>query len=92
MHPFSFNGFDIVIFCDCNGNFSALEDQCSHEDVPLSQGEYENNIVTCLAHGARFDTASGRHLCLPAVTDVKQFEVRLHDGKVFVYFPDDAST
>ena len=87
MRPFHLVGIDLVVFCDRSRNFSALEDKCSHEDVPLSEGDYDNGTVTCWAHGAKFDTNSGRHLCLPAVQGVKSFEICVREGKVFVNIP-----
>ena len=75
---------EIVLFRHRDGSFSALEDRCSHADVQLSQGNFEDGIIECMAHGAKFDAHTGRHLCMPAVTPVKRFEVRVRDGEVFV--------
>lgn len=41
------------------GEVYALEDCCSHEEFPLSDGEVEAGEITCLLHGARFDLATG---------------------------------
>ena len=77
-------GHPIVLFQDEDGVISALEDKCSHAEVMLSQGDFEDGVVTCLAHGARFDCKSGKHLCLPAVMGVKSYSVRVEGGKIFV--------
>ena len=77
----------IVIFRDHSGNFSALENRCSHADVRLSEGAFEDGVVECPAHGARFDVRSGKPLCMPAVSPVKRFEVSLEGEDVFVTVP-----
>lgn len=61
------------------GEVYALEDCCSHEEFPLSEGEVEAGEITCLLHGARFDLATGAPRALPAVMPVRRFDVRI-DG------------
>jgi len=61
------------------GEVYALEDCCSHEEFPLSDGEVEGGEITCLLHGARFDLATGEPRALPAVMPVRRFDVRI-DG------------
>ncbi|MDE2662723.1 MAG: non-heme iron oxygenase ferredoxin subunit [Gemmatimonadota bacterium] len=61
------------------GEVYALEDCCSHEEFPLSDGEVEAGEITCLLHGARFDLATGEPRALPAVMPVRRFDVRI-DG------------
>ncbi len=62
----------------------ALEDRCSHEDFPLSEGEVENGQIECVFHGARFDVRTGKAVQLPAVRPVKTFPVEIRDQEVFV--------
>lgn len=61
------------------GEVYALENCCSHEEFPLSEGEVEAGEITCLLHGARFDLATGQPRALPAVMPVRRFDVRI-DG------------
>ncbi len=71
------------------GRFYALEDRCSHEDAPLSEGEIvEGCCVKCPWHGAKFDLATGRPLSLPAVLPVQTFPVFVEEGQVVVEIPD----
>lgn len=62
----------------------ALEDRCSHEDYPLSEGEVTGDQVTCTLHGARFDLQTGAPKALPAVTSVRTYDVRIAGGEVQV--------
>jgi 3-phenylpropionate/trans-cinnamate dioxygenase ferredoxin subunit len=68
------------------GELYALEDRCSHDDGPLTEGELDvqAGIAVCPRHGARIDIRSGRPLTLPAVLPVDTFPVRLEDGRVVV--------
>ncbi len=67
------------------GRFYALEDRCSHQEAPLSEGEIVDDCcVKCPWHGAKFDLATGRALTLPAVAPVRTFPVIVENGQVFV--------
>ncbi|MEK9499703.1 non-heme iron oxygenase ferredoxin subunit [Gaopeijia maritima] len=77
-------GREFIVLCNVEGTFYALRDQCSHEDLPLSNGDLEGSEFVCIHHGARFDVCTGRALCLPAIRPVKTFEVEVRDADVFV--------
>ncbi len=62
----------------------ALEDRCSHEEVPLSEGYVDGEVITCAMHGAQFDAKTGEALSLPAYEGVMTFPARVRDGKVEV--------
>lgn len=57
--------------------FYAVEDRCSHDNAPLGEGLLEDHQIECPRHGARFDVRSGAVTCLPAVTPIKAFAVRV---------------
>jgi 3-phenylpropionate/trans-cinnamate dioxygenase ferredoxin component len=62
----------------------ALEDRCSHQDFPLSEGEVEDGKLECIFHGAQFDIRSGRAVRLPAIKPVRTFPVEVRDDEIFV--------
>jgi 3-phenylpropionate/trans-cinnamate dioxygenase ferredoxin subunit len=62
----------------------AVEDQCSHAAVPLSEGEVEDCTVECWLHGSRFDLRTGKPTGLPATEPVATFPVEVRDGAVYV--------
>ena len=62
----------------------ALEDRCSHENYPLSDGFLEDGKIACAMHGAEFDLKTGEALALPAYENVKTYIVRMNDGMVEV--------
>ena len=73
-----------LVLVNVDGAVYALLDRCSHEDLPLSDGELEGGVVVCQYHGARFDAASGTPKGLPAVKPVKTFPVEVRDDGIYV--------
>jgi 3-phenylpropionate/trans-cinnamate dioxygenase ferredoxin subunit len=79
-------GLTSVGVYNCGGDLLAIEDRCSHDDGPLAEGEWEEDLcrVICPRHGSAFDLRSGRPLSLPAYEPVATFPVRVVDGVVKV--------
>jgi len=71
---------------NCGGTLYAIEDRCSHDDGPLCEGEWDEDLcrVICPRHGAQFDLATGNALTLPAYEPVPTYPVRIVDGVVRV--------
>ncbi|MFJ3802573.1 bifunctional 3-phenylpropionate/cinnamic acid dioxygenase ferredoxin subunit [Streptomyces sp. NPDC090088] len=70
---------DDQIFC--------VDDTCTHETFPLSEGWVENCVVECTLHSAKFDLRTGAVLSPPASRAVRTHPVRVEDGTVFVQLP-----
>ncbi len=64
--------------------FFAVEDVCSHDGQPLTNGPVESCSITCPRHGAKFDLRTGQPLCMPAIEPISTFEVQLRDGEIYV--------
>lgn len=77
-------GTDPVAVTNIDGTFYAVLDRCTHEDLPLSDGEMEGNVLVCQYHGARFDVASGAPRGLPAVKPVKTFPVEIREDGIYI--------
>ena len=73
-------GIEIALVRDEDGGVHAIEDRCSHEDVPLSDGDVEGCTLECWKHGSQFDLVTGRPLQLPAVLPVRVFPVRIDES------------
>lgn len=73
-----------IVLANLEGTIYALRDECSHEDLPLSDGDLEDGEVVCVYHGASFDCRTGKNTRLPAVRPVKSYRVEVRDGDVFV--------
>ena len=70
------------------GELYALEDRCSHADVPLTDGEVEEldgaPTIECALHGSCFDLRTGQPTNIPATEPVPVYPVRVEGDDVFV--------
>jgi len=73
-----------IVLANVDGRICALEDRCSHEEYPLSDGELDGGDVVCAYHGARFDACSGARKALPAVLPVRSYPIEVRDGDIYV--------
>ena len=83
--PYSVDvGGTLVAVVQTAGGLFAIQDECSHARVMLSQGEVEDDTIECLAHGSRFDLRSGAPLDLPATQAVPVYPVTIEGSDVLV--------
>jgi 3-phenylpropionate/trans-cinnamate dioxygenase ferredoxin subunit len=73
-----------VAIVKTDGDFYAIYDVCSHEEVPLSEGDIEGTTIECWLHGSCFDLATGKPTGLPATKPVPVFPVKIDGGDVLV--------
>ena len=77
-------GGNLKVVFNIDGEFLAVEDECSHESHPLSDGDVEADTVTCARHGAQFSLRTGEALSAPAVEPIAIFAVRVDNGRLQV--------
>ena len=75
-------GKDVALF-NVAGEIFAIDDSCAHAGASLGSGRLEGNVVTCRAHGLRFDVATGKVVGHPAV-GVERYLARVEGGKILV--------
>ncbi|TVP56814.1 MAG: non-heme iron oxygenase ferredoxin subunit [Gemmatimonadales bacterium] len=73
-----------IVLARWEGEIFALEDECSHQEFPLSDGSVENGQIECVFHGAKFDLRSGRATQLPAIKPVKTYPVEVREDGIYV--------
>jgi 3-phenylpropionate/trans-cinnamate dioxygenase ferredoxin component len=82
------SGPDAIAVVRFEGEVFAIEDVCSHAEVPLSEGDVEEfhgaPTIECWLHGSCFDLTSGRPTNLPATEPVPVYPVRVEGDDVFV--------
>ena len=66
----------------------AIEDECSHAAVPLSDGDVEDCTIECFLHGSRFDLRTGKPTGLPATEPVPVFPVQINGDDVLIELGD----
>ena len=75
--------YEVAVAVDGEEVF-AVENQCSHAAVALSEGEVADGTVECWLHGSCFDLRTGKPTHLPATEPVATFPVEVRDGDVYV--------
>jgi 3-phenylpropionate/trans-cinnamate dioxygenase ferredoxin component len=83
VHAATADGLEVVLV-KWEDEVFALEDRCSHQDFPLSEGSVEDGTLECVFHGARFDIRSGKAVRLPAIRPVRTYPVEIRDDEIFV--------
>lgn len=75
-------GKDIALF-NVEGNVYATSDACAHAGASLGSSKLQGTIVTCRAHGFRYDITNGNCLNIQGLR-VSTYPVRVIDDKIFV--------
>lgn len=70
---------EVMVF-NLDGQFYAIEDQCTHDGGPLSDGDIEGCEIICPRHAARFDIRNGKVTAPPAYEDLHTFPLRIEQG------------
>lgn len=68
-----------------DGQYYAVQRQCSHAAQDLDGGRVRGASIVCPHHGARFDLKSGRVLGPPAWSPIAAYPTRVKDGMVEVW-------
>jgi metal-sulfur cluster biosynthetic enzyme/nitrite reductase/ring-hydroxylating ferredoxin subunit len=74
----------IVVLMQVGGEFFCLDDVCTHDGGPLSDGRLDDHTIACPRHGAKFDIRSGKALTMPATEDTVAHEVQIRGDEVWV--------
>jgi 3-phenylpropionate/trans-cinnamate dioxygenase ferredoxin subunit len=67
-----------------NGVFYAIYDECSHAQIPLSEGDVGEGEIECYLHGSRFDLRTGEPIGLPATEPVPIYRCLVEGNDVMV--------
>ena len=62
----------------------AVQDECSHAAIPLSEGDVEGCLIECWLHGSTFDLRTGKPTTLPAFEPVPVYPVQVDGEDVLV--------
>ncbi len=80
----------LVVLFRCGGEVSAIDDVCTHDGGPLSEGtlDCKAGTIACPRHGAKFNIHSGAALTMPATQPTESHEVKLEGDTIFVRLRD----
>ncbi len=76
----------LLVLIHAAGHFYALDDICTHDGGPLSEGpvDAEEGSIACPRHGAKFDAKTGAALTMPATKATIAHEVKVEGDQIFV--------
>ena len=74
----------LVVLLRVSGEVFAIDDVCTHDGGPLSEGELDDHTIACPRHGAKFDIRRGAALTMPATRPTKVHDVKVEGDEVFV--------
>ena len=78
------DGTSVALVHADDDSFYAIQDECSHAAVALSEGEIDGCTIECWLHGSRFDLRTGEPTGLPATEPVPVYPVEVRDGVVYI--------
>jgi len=73
-----------VLLVRLNGDVFALENRCTHENLPLNGGQIYDGQIQCPHHGARFEIKTGKATQIPGVMELKTYNVKIENDDVLV--------
>ena len=76
----------LVVLIHAAGNWYALDDVCTHDGGPLSDGPLDagDSSIACPRHGAKFNLDSGAAMTMPATKATQSHEVKIDGNAVLV--------
>jgi phenylpropionate dioxygenase-like ring-hydroxylating dioxygenase large terminal subunit len=90
-------GIPLVLGRRNDGRVFAMRDNCPHRGIPLSEGWFDGQRLTCRYHGWEFEPCSGRCELIPSLTGkdhldatriyATAFNCEERDGHAWVFVP-----
>ena len=74
----------VVVLFFVGGEYFCIDDVCTHDGGPLSEGRLDEYAIACPRHGAKFDIRNGQALTMPATVDTAAHEVKVEGTEIFV--------
>ncbi len=80
----------LIVLIHASGHWYALDDVCTHDGGPLSDGpvDPEGGTIACPRHGAKFNIKTGAAETMPATKPTVAHEVKLEGDRVLVRLHD----
>lgn len=80
----------LLVLIHAAGHFYALDDVCTHDGGPLSDGPVDpaDKSIACPRHGAKFNIETGAAMTMPATKPTVAHEVKVDGDDVLVRLKD----
>jgi 3-phenylpropionate/trans-cinnamate dioxygenase ferredoxin component len=73
-----------IAVANVQGACYAFDDECTHEQCSLAEGDLGGTTVTCMCHGAEFDIRSGAVLAPPAVLPIRTYRTHVEGDALHI--------
>ena len=83
MHQVKVGDYDVLL-ANVAGEVYAVENKCSHYQLPLDKGALCEHRLRCPFHHACFDVRTGEQLEAPGMDGLARFAVTVTDGQIHV--------
>ncbi len=74
----------IVVLFRVGNEYFCIDDVCTHDGGPLSEGRLDDHAIACPRHGAKFDIRTGKALTMPATVDTAAHEVKIEGDNILI--------
>ena len=76
----------LLVLIHASGHFYALDDVCTHDGGPLSDGPVDasEGSIACPRHGAKFDAKTGAAITMPATQATVAHDVQVEGDQISV--------
>ena len=73
-----------VVVLTVDGDVYAIDDECTHQACPLSEGSLEGDVLECSCHGSMFNVRTGEVVEGPADEPVQTYNVEVEQDTVYI--------
>ena len=80
-------GGQSILLLNVEGEFYALENSCPHAGASMAGSNCDAHVLSCPAHGLKFDIRSGKCTASPQMT-IPLYEVLVREGLLWLKPPD----
>lgn len=64
--------------------FYATSEVCTHSGQSLVEGSLNGEVVTCPAHGGKFNVKTGRAKAFPCIIPLKKYPVEVRNDALWI--------
>lgn len=87
MMRFEPEGMDPIVVCNHDGEFYAVDDECTHAIASLSEGRLDGCTLFCPMHGGSFDIRTGAARTLPCRQALRTYPLAVAEGVIRLLRP-----
>jgi nitrite reductase/ring-hydroxylating ferredoxin subunit len=76
---------EAVCLYNLRGSIFATQNECTHAEASLAEGDIKGDCIECPLHQAMFHIPTGKVQRPPATEDLRVYPVKVHDTEIRVH-------